>query len=171
MTAREERFCESSESFLSHLEDFHPTCLDDVNHIPIVTKDMQVFRSVVCGLPQAEVKQVISCVQEVCCTHQMIRPPYELVLTSICSHASKCIDHCPMGRNSMSQGLKLLQDFSSSSGLLPDSYWIDYVTGGDRISFGGEASVHVGRHRDRAVAIRRFHVTTARDNLTEVCRA
>jgi len=29
----------------------------------------------------------------------------------------------------MNQGLKLLQDISSSSGLFPDSYWIDAVTG------------------------------------------
>ena len=63
---------ESSSGFLSHLEQSHRTCLEGVNHIPDVMNDMRVFRSAVCGLPNTEAVKVISCIQEVRCTDEMI---------------------------------------------------------------------------------------------------
>jgi hypothetical protein len=56
-----------------------------------------------------------------------------------------------------SERLKLLQDLCSSSGHFPDSYWIDGVTKGRRISAGGEATVYMARRRDHAVVVREFH--------------
>ena len=82
-----------------------------------------------------------------------------------------------MDEDSTSRRLKLLQDISSSSGLLPESYWVLDVTKGRRISSGGEATVYIGRHRDRAVVVREFHPVDpsegnrgAPNNLAKVCQ-
>ena len=73
-----------------------------------------------------------------------------------------------MGVGSSTQRLKLLQDISSKSGLFPSSYWILDVKKGERISYGGEANIYVGRHRDRAVVVRQFLTEGAPHNLDEV---
>jgi len=70
MAGGEEGHLESSSDFLLHLKHSHRTCLEGVNHIPGVMNDMRVFRSAVCGLPNTQAVEVISCIQEVRCTHQ-----------------------------------------------------------------------------------------------------
>jgi len=62
-----------------------------------------------------------------------------------------------MDAQSTSQRLKLLQDISSLSGILPDSYWISDITKGKRISSGAEAIVYRGQQGNRTVVVRQFH--------------
>lgn len=70
----------------------------------------------------------------------------------------KCIDQCPMDARLARERLKLFQDISSLTGILPDSYWIsDNITKGTRISAGAEATVYVGQQRNRTVVVRQFH--------------
>ena len=83
MTAQEGGAHGSPSSFLSHLEHFHPTCLHGVNHIPNVMNDMRIFRSTVCGLPQDEIVNIVSCIQEVSRLPRIILPQPSLMLASI----------------------------------------------------------------------------------------
>jgi len=61
-----------------------------------------------------------------------------------------------------SQRLKLLQDISSSSGLLPKSYWISGVTKGKKIFVGGEATVYLGHRGGEIVVVHEFHPVQSR---------
>src|ERR1700733_129892 len=80
-----------------------------------------------------------------------------IALTSRHLCSCKCIDGCAMDAESSSKRLKLLQDISSLSGLFPRQYWISDITKGDRISGGGEATIHCLRDSTTAV-IREFHL-------------
>jgi hypothetical protein len=148
-------------SFYSHLRRSHSGCLAGLSPVAIAKlgiDDIRIFRSTVCQLPPTEVAKVIIGVQEV--RAYIFRTVLDLSYPG--ANASQCIDGCmPMSAEMTSQRLKLLQDISSSSSMFPESYWISNVTKGDIISSGAEAIVYIGHHRDRAVAVRQFHIVDA----------
>lgn len=69
----------------------------------------------------------------------------------------QCIDGCDLDAGPRCQRLKLLQDISSVSGILPRNYRITKVSRGSRIGGGAEATVYYAKHEGAAVVVRQFH--------------
>ena len=150
-----ENSCEQSgpTNLPQHLCYFHPGCSDNANTKQYDSGDTKIYRESVIRLPRDEIAKVITGIQEV----QL----YSLLFQQcplINGNSFQCINDCLMDAESSSQRLKLLQDISCNSGLLPRPYWISNITKGDMISGGGEATIYMGCHCSTAVVIREFHL-------------
>ena len=60
--------------------------------------------------------------------------------------------------------LRLLQDLSNKTGLLPKDYWLSEIEEGERIGSGGEASIFKGvllkNSKQEVIVLRKVHHTT-----------
>jgi hypothetical protein len=136
-----------------HLKLSHPRCLANVDQHALLGG--QISRSSILRLSQSDITTLVTGIQSVCAyllNNFFIYSPH----LTVCG-VPQCIDECLMDADLTSQRLKLLQDVSSSSGLLPRPYWISDVTKGKRISVGGEATVYLGLHSGETVVVREFH--------------
>jgi len=140
-----------------HLYRIHPVCFTNRAFSEDEFDDVRVFRESIIRLPEREIASIVTVIQKV--RHHVSD---NLLFVFNGTHLFKltpfqCINGCSMEGELTSQRLKLLQDISSSSGLLPESYWISGVSKGKKIFVGGEATVYLGHRGGEVVVVREFH--------------